>query len=92
MVMPVSADTAWQTVTQAKKRGEVSSYVREVAGYAVKSFKGVVEAPYPMTSILAVLSDINGLPNCTSVRKSISRRQLARCGVLHGVSYAMACE
>lgn len=63
VVLPVCADTAWQSVTQAKKRGEVSSYVREVAGHAVKSFKGVVEAPYPMTSLLAVLADINSLPN-----------------------------
>jgi len=63
LVMPVCADTAWQSVTQAKKRGEVSSYVREVADHAVKSFKGVVEAPYPMTSLLAVLADINSLPN-----------------------------
>jgi hypothetical protein len=63
VVLPVGADTAWQSVTQAKKRGEVSSYVREVAGHEVKSFKGVVEAPYPMTSLLAVLADINSLPN-----------------------------
>ena len=37
VILPVCADTAWQSVTQAKKRGEVSSYVREVAGHAVKS-------------------------------------------------------
>lgn len=60
---PVFADSAWQPVSQAKKRGEVSSYVRDVAGYEVKSFKGVVEAPYPMNYIMAVLADIEGLPN-----------------------------
>ncbi|HQV23389.1 MAG: hypothetical protein H6996_02910 [Moraxellaceae bacterium] len=62
-VMPVMADSVWQAVSQAKKRGEVNSYVRDVTGYAVKSFKGVVEAPHPMPHILAVLADIDGLPN-----------------------------
>lgn len=57
------AEPAWEPVTQARHRGEVSSYVREVPGHDVKSFKGVVDAPFPMTAILAVLADINNLPN-----------------------------
>lgn len=55
------ADSGWETVSQARHRGEVSSYVRVVPGHNVKSFKGVVEAPYPMTAILAVLADIDNL-------------------------------
>jgi hypothetical protein len=57
------AEPAWETVTQGRQRGEVSSYVREVPGHDVKSFKGVVETPLPMTAILAVLADLNNLPN-----------------------------
>lgn len=57
------AESGWETVSQARNRGEVSSYVREVPGHDVKSFKGVVEAPYPMTAILAVLADIDNLPS-----------------------------
>ena len=30
MVMPVSADTAWQTVTQAKKRGEIVNLIHKM--------------------------------------------------------------
>lgn len=63
LVSSAWADPGWETVSQARQRGEVSSYVRTVPGHAVKAFKGVVEAPVPMTAILAVLADIGNLPN-----------------------------
>ena len=57
------ANSDWQTVSQARHRGEVSSYVRDVVGHDVKSFKGIVETSVSMSAVLAVLADIDNLPN-----------------------------
>lgn len=57
-----AAEPVWETVRQASRRGEVSSYVREVPDHDVKSFKGVVEIPLPMPNVIAVLADLENLP------------------------------
>ncbi len=66
----------WETIRQAHQRGEVSSYVRDIAGHDVKSFKGVVETSLPMAAILAVLADVSNLPNwvfqCERARQEAS--------------------
>ncbi|HET8730415.1 MAG TPA: START domain-containing protein [Moraxellaceae bacterium] len=57
------ADGPWEVVHQGTKRGEVTSYVKEVDGHDVKAFKGVVEAPVPMSALLAVLTTVDSLPD-----------------------------
>lgn len=62
----------WEQVKTAKKRGEVSTWVRPVPGNALKAFKGQVEVPHNMLTVFAVLGDVERFPEwvyqCDSAR------------------------
>lgn len=48
----------WEKVRDAKKRGEVTTWVRPVPGNPLKAFKGQIEVPHNMLTIFAVFSDV----------------------------------
>jgi len=71
---PVQPAAAWELVSQGTQRGEVTSYVREVPGFAVKSFRGVVETSLPMSAVLAAFSDLEAFPNWVFQCKRVMRQ------------------
>jgi hypothetical protein len=61
LTSPVSADD-WEQVRDAEARTDVAVYVKPVADNPLNAFMGVVEVPYSMLRIMAVLGDIDRFP------------------------------
>ncbi|MCG8394302.1 MAG: START domain-containing protein [Pseudomonadales bacterium] len=61
LAMPAWA-AEWELNREGTERGEVTTYVREVSDSPVKAFKGIVEVPASMTSVLAVLTAVDTFP------------------------------
>ncbi len=58
----VAKDDDWKQVREADQRGEVDVFVRPVANSPIKMFRGVIEVPQPMLSVMAVMGDIKRYP------------------------------
>lgn len=52
----------WELVREAEQRGDVTVYVQPVPGNPLKAFKGIIEVPQSMLSVLAVMGDIERYP------------------------------
>jgi hypothetical protein len=52
----------WKQVREADKPGEVDVFVRPVDDSPIKMFRGVIEVPQPMLSVMAVMGDIKQYP------------------------------
>jgi hypothetical protein len=59
--LPVAAQD-WELARQADERGDVTVYVKPVPGNPLKAFKGIIEVPQPMLSVMAVMGDIDRYP------------------------------
>lgn len=57
-----SAISDWEKVRGAKHRGDVTTWVRPVPGNPLKAFKGQIEVPYNMLTVLAVFADVERFP------------------------------
>jgi len=57
-----NTDNLWEKVRNANQRGEVATWVRPVPGNPLKAFKGEVEVPHNMLTVLAVLGDVERFP------------------------------
>lgn len=62
LCLPASAQD-WELAREAKERGEVTVYVKPVPGNPLKAFKGIIEVPQPMLSVMAVMGDIERYPD-----------------------------
>lgn len=59
--LPATAQD-WQLASRAGQRGDVTVYVKPVPGNPLKAFKGIIEVPQPMLSVMAVMGDIDRYP------------------------------
>lgn len=55
-------ESNWEKVRHANERSEVATWVRPVPGNPLKAFKGEVEVPHSMLTVLAVLGDVERFP------------------------------
>jgi len=75
----VDANTQWRL---DKDEGGIQVYLRDTSGSALKSFKGTMTINRSLSSLLAVLEDINSYPrwlhNCRSAKtlKQVSETEL----------------
>lgn len=53
----------WKQVREADKPGEVDVFVRPVDDSPIKMFRGVIQVPQPMLSVLALMGDIERYPD-----------------------------
>lgn len=60
----VRAENAdWKQVREADKPGEVDVFVRPVDDSPIKMFRGVIQVPQPMLSVMALMGDIERYPD-----------------------------
>lgn len=52
----------WQPNREAAQRDQVATWTREVPGYSVKAFRGVVEVPQGPLAVMAVLTAVDTFP------------------------------
>ena len=52
----------WELVRDARARDDVMTWVRPVPGNPLKAFKGRIEVPLPMLTVMAVLADTENYP------------------------------
>lgn len=57
-----SASANWELVREAKQRDDVKTWERPVPGNSLNAFKGIIEVPHSMLTVLAVLGDIENFP------------------------------
>lgn len=60
--LPATAQD-WELAREAEDRGDVTVYVKPVPGNPLKAFKGIIEVPQPMLSVMAVMGDIERYPD-----------------------------
>lgn len=60
LLMPLQtlAEAEWEQIRKARERGDVDTYVRPVDGTPIKQFRGIVEVPHPLVTVMAVISDV----------------------------------
>lgn len=68
----------WKMNREGKQRGDVSTFVRDVEGSPVKAFKGVVELEASLTSIIAVILDVDNFPSWVFQCQSAERPLFGR--------------
>lgn len=52
----------WELIQRADEAGEVTVHVKPVEDNPIKMFRGIVEVPQPMLSVMAVMGDIQRYP------------------------------
>ena len=52
------AEAEWEQIREAGERGDVSTYVRPVDDNPIKQFRGIIEVPHPLVTVMAVISDV----------------------------------
>lgn len=52
----------WELVRHAKHRGDVSTWVRPLPGNSLKAFKGQIEVPFNMLTVIAIIGDVGRFP------------------------------
>lgn len=74
----------WRSVREGRERGDVTTHARSVEESPVNMFRGVVEVPHPLVTVMAVISDVASFDdwvfNChgTEMRDEEWGREYAR--------------
>jgi hypothetical protein len=64
---------SWKISQEGEVRGDVTTYVRDVSNSPVKAFKGIVEVEASVTSVLAVITAVDTLPEWIFQSQSAKR-------------------
>lgn len=59
--LPLNA-AEWSRVREADERGDVDVFVKPVKDNPLKAFKGIIEVPQPMLSVMAIMGDLETYP------------------------------
>ncbi|MBZ2190426.1 hypothetical protein K8B33_15050 [Alcanivorax sp. JB21] len=68
-------DAEWEQIREARERGDVATYVRPVDGTPIKQFRGIVEVPHPLVTVMAVISDVANFDNWVFQCKGTEMRE-----------------
>lgn len=55
-------ESEWELVREASEPGDVTVHVKPVEDNPIKMFRGMIEVPHPMLSVMAVMGDIGRYP------------------------------
>lgn len=58
-----AGEMTWELAREGKARDDVSTWTRDVEGQTLDAFKGQIEVPYSMLTVLAVIADVDRFPD-----------------------------
>lgn len=70
-----TTEAEWEQNRKARERGEVSTYARPVEGSSINQFRGIVEVPHPLVTVMAVISDVANFDNWVFQCKGTEMRE-----------------